>query len=200
VGIGGWEAVVYPVASTVASDSPLPLAVARIAGAGSGIHYFFTFIGLTGLVASFHGTILASGRSTLEFGRTGYAPRWLARVHPRFRTPANALVANSAVGILTILTGKTGDMIILSCFGALSLYALSMCALLALRRKQPHLERPFRVPLYPYFPIITIVLALFCLIAVGISNPGLFSFYLGCLTVGYIGLRLSDRRKALVHK
>ena len=199
VGISGWEAVVYPVASTVASDSPLPLAVARISGAGSGAHYFFTFIGLTGLVASFHGTILASGRSTMEFGRTGYAPKWLARVHPRFRTPANALLANAAIGVLTILTGKTGDMIILSCFGALSLYALSMFALLALRRKQPHLERPFRVPLYPYFPITTIVLALFCLVAVGIFNPGLFAFYLGCLAAGYAGLRLSDRRKALVH-
>ncbi len=198
VGISGWEAVVYPVAGTVASDSPLPLAVARISGAGSGMHYFFTLIGLTGLMASFHGTILASGRSTLEFGRTGYAPRWLARVHPRFRTPANALMANTAVGILTILTGKTGDMIILSCFGALSLYALSMFSLLALRRKQPHLERPFRVPFYPYFPILTIVLALFCLVAVGVFNPGLFGFYLGCLAAGYAGLRLSDRRKTLV--
>jgi ethanolamine permease len=199
VGIGGWEAVVYPADGAEASDSPLPLAVARITGAGSWLHYFFTLIGLTGLVASFHGTILASGRSTLEFGRIGYAPKWLARIHPRFRTPANALMANATVGILTILTGKTGDMIILSCLGALSLYAISMFSLLALRCKHPDLERPFRVPLYPYFPVLTIVLALFCLVAVGAFNPGLLVFYLGCLAAGYAGLRLVDRRKALVH-
>jgi hypothetical protein len=35
---------------------------------------------------------------------------------------------------------------------------------------------------------------------VGVFNPGLFGFYLGCLAAGYAGLRLTDRRKTLVHK
>lgn len=195
VGIGGWEPLVYPATGTGASDSPLPLAVAQISGANSPMHYFFTLIGLSGLVASFHGTILASGRSTFEFGRTGYAPAWLARIHPRFRTPANALVANTTIGIAAMLTGKTGDMIILSCLGALSLYAISMFSLFALRRRHPHLERPYRVPFYPYFPIITIVLALFCLVAVSILNAGLALLYFGCLAAGYAVHRLVSRRK-----
>jgi ethanolamine permease len=89
-------------------------------------------------------------------------------------------------------------MIILSCLGALSLYTLSMFSLLALRRKYPDLERPFRVPLYPYFPVLTIMLAIFCLVAVGAFNPSLLVFYLGCLAAGYAGLRLTDRRKALM--
>jgi ethanolamine permease len=199
VGIDGWEAVVYPAPGAEASDSPLPLAVARISGANSPMHYVFTLIGLSGLVASFHGTILASGRSTFEFGRVGYAPAWLSRIHPRFRTPANALIANTTIGIVAILTGKTGDMIILSCFGALSLYTISMFSLFALRRRYPQMERPYRVPFYPYFPIITIVLALFCLVAVSILNATLALFYFGCLAAGYVVLRLVTRRKALVH-
>jgi ethanolamine permease len=199
IGIDGWEAVVYTAAGAEASDSPLPLAVARISGTDSPWHYFFTLIGLSGLVASFHGTILASGRSTFEFGRIGYAPSWLAKIHPKFRTPANALIANTTIGIAAILTGKTGDMIILSCFGALSLYTISMFSLFALRRRQPHLERPYRVPFYPYFPTITIVLALFCLVAVSILNAGLALLYFGCLAAGYAVLQLVSRRKAVVH-
>ena len=51
-------------------------------------------IGLMGLVASFHGLILAAGRATLEFGRVRYLPEVLGRVHVRRGTPANALLVN----------------------------------------------------------------------------------------------------------
>ena len=116
-------------------------------------------IGLLGLVASFHGIILAGGRSTMEFGRAHYAPAILGRVHPRFQTPAVALLVNMGIGIIALLTGQTGDIIILSVFGALTLYIISMISLLRLRRQEPHLERPFKVPFYPASPIIALSIA-----------------------------------------
>ena len=41
-------------------------------------------MGLLGLIASFHGIILAAGRATFEFGRVGYAPKALGKVHKKF--------------------------------------------------------------------------------------------------------------------
>ena len=75
VGVAGWEAVVFPEGSTPASDSPLPLALGKVVGENSFLYDLLITIGLFGLIASFHGIILAAGRATFEFGRVGYAPK-----------------------------------------------------------------------------------------------------------------------------
>ena len=113
------------------------------------LYHLLITVGLLGLIASFHGIILAAGRATFEFGRIRYITPRLGRVHHRFKTPANALVINMLVGIIALLTGKTGEIITIACFGALSLYIVSMVSLFVLRRREPELERPFRVPLVP---------------------------------------------------
>ncbi|MCB9052852.1 MAG: ethanolamine permease [Lewinellaceae bacterium] len=190
VGVGGWETIVFPSPGADPSDSPLPLAMAHTVGQNHFMYNAVAFIGLFGLVASFHGIILAAGRATFEFGRVGYAPAMLGRVHPRFKTPANALLANMGVGIIALLTGKTGDIITIACFGALSLYIISMVALLKLRKKEPELERPFKVPLYPWFPIIALVIACIAFLAITIDNLTLAFVYFSLLLVAYIWFRL----------
>ncbi|MGS2737625.1 ethanolamine permease [Sinomicrobium sp. M5D2P17] len=186
VGVAGWEAIVYPQGSTVASDSPLPLALSRIIAEGHILYKLLIGIGLLGLVASFHGIILAGGRATFEFGRVGYAPRILGKVHPKFRTPANALIANTLVGIVALITGKTGDIITIACFGALGLYIVSMISFFALRRKEPGMERPFRVPLYPLFPATALVIAVIAMIAMSYNYPGLALIFLGIVGLSYV--------------
>lgn len=185
VGVDGWERIVYPIPGEAASDSPLPLALAQAVGQGHWLYRAVTFIGLFGLVASFHGIILAAGRASYEFGKVGFAPRMLGRVHPRFQTPANALLFNTALGILAVLTGKTGDIIIIACFGALTLYGISMAALLALRRNEPDLERPFRTPLYPIAPLLALSISALALIALTVYNPKLALLYFGVFAVAY---------------
>lgn len=177
IGVAGWEAIVYDSKGNT-SDSPLPLALGHITGNNNVLYHLLITVGLFGLVASFHGIILAAGRSTFEFGRVRYAPSFLGNVHSRFRTPANALLLNMAIGIITLLTGKTADIIIISVFGALTLYVISMIALLRLRKKEPGLERPFKVPFYPFFPIIALVIAIISLVALSVYNPKLALIYL----------------------
>jgi len=103
IGIAGWEAIVFrPDGST--SDSPLPLAMGHVVGNNNWQYHVLITFGLFGLVASFHGLMLAAGRSTMEFGRANYGPAFLGKIHPRFQTPANALFANMVIGILALLT------------------------------------------------------------------------------------------------
>ncbi|MEZ4941517.1 MAG: ethanolamine permease [Saprospiraceae bacterium] len=190
VGVGGWETVVYPEAGAGASDSPLPLALAHTIGQSHLLYKLVTFIGLFGLVASFHGIILAAGRATMEFGRVGYAPRGLGRVHARFKTPANALLLNMGVGIVALLTGKTGEIITIACFGALTLYIVSMVALIRLRQQEPELERPFRVPFYPATPVVALVIAIVAFVAITIDNLPLAGIYFCLLGVAYVWFRI----------
>ena len=140
------------------------------------------------MVASFHGIILAAGRSTFEFGREKFAPKALGKVHSRFRTPANALIANMVVGIVALFTGKTGEIITIACFGALSLYIISMISLLVLRNKEPEMERPFKVPFFHFTPVISLIIASTAFIAITVYNPILALIYFGILllTFGYL--------------
>ncbi len=186
VGVAGWEAVVYPALGAEASDSPLPLALARVVGENHLLFHLLITIGLFGLIASFHGIILAAGRATFEFGRVGYAPAALGKVHPKFRTPATALLVNMAIGIIALLTGKTGEIITIACFGALTLYIISMISLFVLRKKEPELERPFKVPLYPLFPMLALSISVFSLVAMTVYNLKIAAVYFAILGISVL--------------
>ena len=185
VGVNGWEAVVYPPDSTEPSDSPLPLALSYVVGNNNFLYHLLISVGLLGLVASFHGIILAAGRATFEFGRVRYVPPRLGKVHPKFKTPATALIVNMLVGIVALLTGKTGEIITIACFGAITLYIISMISLFALRKNEPNLERPFRVPLYPIFPAVSLTIATVALIAMTVYNLVVALVYFGIMAVAY---------------
>ena len=186
VGVGGWESIVYPSPGAPPSDSPLPLALLQITGKSGLLYHLLITIGLMGLVASFHGIILASGRASFEFGKVGYIPKTFGKIHPAFKTPANALLANMVIGIIALLTGKTSEIITISCLGALSLYFISMISLLALRKKEAALPRPFRVPLFPYFPVIALVISGIFLVAMITLNIKLAFIYFAVLALAYL--------------
>jgi ethanolamine permease len=195
VGVGGWEKVVFPTPGAEASDSPLPMALSQITGNSGWLYHLLITIGLMGLVASFHGLILAASRATYEFGKTGCIPQIFGNIHPKFKTPANALLLNMGIGIIALFTGKTGDIITIAVFGAITLYIFAMIAVLVMRKKEPHLLRPFRVPLYPYFPITALVIAVVSMIAMITLNLKLSLIFFAILGVAYLWFHFIVKQK-----
>jgi ethanolamine permease len=189
VGVNGWESVVFLPDGT-ATDSPLPMAMANVVSTNHLLYKILVGIGLFGLIASFHGLTLAGGRATFEFGRQGNAPRTLGKVHKKFGTPANALIANACFGILALLTGKTAEIISLSVFAALVLYIISMVSVLVLRKKEPALPRPFKVPFFPLAPIVALVIATVSLIAMIVYIFQLSIIFFGILAGTFIVFKL----------
>ena len=194
IGVGGWEKIVYKLDGST-SDSPLPLALGEIFGNNSGLYHLLITVGLLGLIASFHGLILAAGRATFEFGRVGYFPKVLGKIHPKFKTPANALVFNMVIGIGALLTEKTAEIITISVFGALTLYAISMVAVVRLRKTEPNLNRPFKVPFYPVLPILAFIIAIISIIAMIYYNHLMGGIYIGIMAVSLIAFSLFDKKK-----
>ena len=185
IGVNGWESIVYASGGGEAVDSPLPLAIAHVIGQDHILYSIITFVGLFGIIASFHGILLSAGRATFEFGRVGYAPKFTGVVNKKFQTPANALLVNMVIGIIALLTGKTGEIITIACFGALTLYIISMVAMIVLRKKEPGLHRPFKAPFYPLLPVTALIIGIFSLVAITIFNPLLALIYFLILGISY---------------
>jgi len=186
VGVGGWESIVYQPGTRELSDSPLPMALGQVVGDNHFLYHLLITVGLFGLIASFHGIILVAGRATFEFGRVGYLPKILGKTLDKRKTPAPALIVNMLVGFIALLTGRTGEIITISVFGALTLYAISMISLFRLRVTEPKLKRPFHAPFYPFAPGIALVLSLVCLCSMFYYNHKVGLIYLAIIAIGYL--------------
>ena len=186
-GVGDWRKI-----SNI--NDPLPQAMRIVVGAKSGWLRMLVWLGLFGLIASFHGIILGYSRQMFALSRAGYLPLALSRLHPRFQTPHVAILAGAAVGVVAIYSDSlvtiakqslTATIVTLSVFGALTAYVISMASLFKLRRVEPTMARPFRAPGYPVVPGLALVLAATCLIAVAWLNPEIFAIFAGVMLGGY---------------
>jgi ethanolamine permease len=168
-------------------NDPLPQAMKIVVGSSSGWLHLLVWIGLLGLIASFHGIIIGYSRQIFALARAGLLPKVLATIHPRWRTPHWAILAGGAVGIAAIYSDKfvsiagqplTASIVTMSVLGAIVMYIISLLSLMRLRRTEPNLTRPFRAPVYPLFPLIALLIAVVSLIAIIYYNTqvaGLFA-------------------------
>lgn len=166
-----------------ATDSPLPTALEGIYGAGI-LSNAMSFIGLFGLVASLHGIIIGYSRQAFAMSRSGYLPKFLSKVNSK-GAPVYAIVIMSLIGMIFVLTGQTAVIIVISSFGAVALYIISMISLFILRSKEPNLNRPFKVA-YPIVPGVALLVALVFLVAVTISNLSTVFWVVGAYALAVI--------------
>jgi ethanolamine permease len=179
-------------------DYPLPEAIATVLGKTNGLTKIFASIGLFGLIASFHGTILASSRQVYAMARSTYLPGFLAAVNHRFKTPHWAIIAGGIVSFIALYTGSTAQIIILSVMGAVLMYIMSMISLFILRKKERDLERPFASPFYPYFPAIALTLSSICLGAIIYYNRLLSLIFLGGLIIAVLIFVLMGKHRVRI--
>ncbi|WP_259756051.1 ethanolamine permease [Pseudomonas sp. GCEP-101] len=196
-GAGDWKAL-------SGINDPLPQAMKMVVGENSGWLHMLVWIGLFGLVASFHGIILGYSRQFFALARAGYLPRGLAKLS-RFQTPHRAIIAGGLVGIAAIYSdglialqgmSLTAAMITMSVFGAIVMYIMSMLSLFKLRRSEPDLERSFRAPGFPVVPGIALALAMVCLAAMVWFNLQIAGIFLGFMAAGFLYFQLTAAHRA----
>ena len=91
-------------------------------------------------------TVLAGPRYLFALARDGFGPRWLASVHPRFHTPAAAILVQTAIGLPLALSGSFTGFAALSVLARLSAYLGTALAVPVLRRKLAARPGAFRLP------------------------------------------------------
>jgi ethanolamine permease len=187
-------------------NDPLPQAMKFIVGAHSGWLHMLVWLGLFGLIASFHANIIGYSRQIYALGREHYIPSWLAGIHPRFRTPHRAILVGGAIGIATIYSDNvpllqvaghslTENVMTLSVLGALLLYLVSLLALFKLRRDEPGMARPYRAPLYPFSPLLALVGVLVAVCSMIYYNLEVAGLFVLILAAGYLYFWLTRRKR-----
>ena len=116
---------------------------------------------LISLLGANNGFILTSARINYAMARNRLFFQQAAKVHPKFKSPANALIIQAVWACALTFSGTYNQLITYIIFASWIFYAMSCAAVIILRKKRPEMKRPFKTPGYPYIPIIFILFAVF---------------------------------------
>ena len=112
---------------------------------------------IVGLAASISAMVLAGPRVYYAMARDGLFLPAAARVHPRFRTPIVAIVAQSLWSGVLVLSGTLSQLVSYTGFAVVLFSGFAVAAVFVLRRRRPNDERPFRTWGYPWAPAVFVV-------------------------------------------
>jgi APA family basic amino acid/polyamine antiporter len=129
-------------------------------------------------------SLLGQTRIFYVMSKDGMLPPFVSKIHPRFKTPAlMTMITGVGIAFLTLVV-PLDQLLNLVNVGTLLAFIVVSVGVIYLRRKQPDIERPFRSPFVPVFPIIGIVIDL-VLVVFGLS-PETLIWFLCSLGVGLI--------------
>lgn len=185
--------------------SPLAYVARQFMGdVGVGV---ITFAGIIAALSSVNTSIMAQSRVVYALARDGYFPKRFFNLHKRFSTPHIAIIVGSIFVAATAATGVVNFVTYATDFGFIIGFIFVNLSLIKLRQKNPHLPRPFKVPLYPITPILGIVTSMLLIvflepgtlvIGVELFLFGLLVYYIkmvgyyrSCLAMGGINLGFS---------
>ena len=161
------------VAGLAASSAPAADTIARVAGPAG------RTLVAAGIAASTFGfldlVILVSPRVYQAMARDGLFFGAFARLHPRFRTPVAAIVAQGAWASALLLVGSYGQLLDYVTFADWIFFGLTAASLVVLRRRDAATGAPdtgFRAPLYPGSVVAFCVAAAYVVLGSVLSDPG----------------------------
>jgi len=160
---------VLPPAEMAASPRPALAAMARVAGPlGTGI---VTAAMALSVLVTLNGTILSGSRLPFAAARDGLFFAGLAKIHPRFQSPANAIVAQGLLAtVLLLVGGHFQQLFELAIFAEWLFYLLTATTIFVFRRGPGETPSPYRVHGYPFVPALFIVAAAVVLVYTYASN------------------------------
>ena len=136
--------------SIVASD----IASLLFGNLGASLMSITVIISATG---SINGTMMSASRLYYAMARDGMLFKWFDNIHPRFRTPSNAIVAHCIWGIVLLVIRQNFETIVTGMvFTILIFYTFTTVAFFKFRKLDLG-ESGYRIPFYPFLPSIYLI-------------------------------------------
>ena len=139
---------------------------------------------LISIFSAANGIALTAPRVYYAMARDGLFFHRLSEVHPRFRTPAFAVLAGSAWACVLAATGTFEQLLTYVVFSGWLFYALGAASIFIYRRRRPDVEIPYRVPGYPWTPLLFILAAAALVINTLVAQPTRAAAGLGVVLLG----------------
>jgi basic amino acid/polyamine antiporter, APA family len=147
---------VLPAATIAVSPRPASDAVALVFGA-LGASIVSAGMALSMLV-TLNGTTMSGARVPFAAARDGYFFPSIAEVHPRFLTPARAILLQLSLAVaLLLLGGNFRQLFSLAIFAEWLFYMITGSTVFVFRHREPDANRPYRVWGYPVVPVLFVV-------------------------------------------
>ena len=163
--------LIYTLGFTGMNGSDLVVSDAASVFLGNKGAAIVTLIILISLIGANNGFVLTSARINYAMAKDKLFFYQASQIHPRFKSPANALIIQCVWASLLTFTGTFNQLITYIIFASWIFYGMSAGAVIILRNKKPDMERPYKTPLYPWIPIIFILFAIFLTINTIIEAP-----------------------------
>jgi APA family basic amino acid/polyamine antiporter len=153
----------------------------------------FSTIVVVAVLGSMAALMMSASRVYFAMARDGLFIKSVASLHPRFGTPARAIILQAALASLLVLLGNFDDIIAYFVFVVVIFIALTVAALFVLRR-QPTGEVKYLTPGYPVTPIIFLSLIVLLLLLLGSGKPREAFLGVGVVALGLPVYQLLFRR------
>jgi len=119
-----------------------------------------------------NGLVFTGARISYAVGADHRLFRLLGQWHPRWGTPAAALLLQGAIAVaLIVLLGSFVNAVLYTAATVYSFYLATTLAVLVLRRKEPDVARPYRVIGYPWTPLVFAAACLFLIRSAAAHKP-----------------------------
>ena len=118
--------------------------------------------GLAGIVTSWNAFIIGGSRAIYALARANLLPAALSKLHPKYRTPYNAILLIGGLSIIGPFFGRPVLVWLVDAggLGIVIAYAMVALSFLILRRKEPNLERPYKVPFGNFIGVLALILSI----------------------------------------
>jgi APA family basic amino acid/polyamine antiporter len=122
-------------------------------------------------LGTLNSSTLSGARVDYAMARDGIFFRFAAAIHPKFRTPGNALILQCCLASVMALSGTFEDLTSLFVFATWIFYGLAVVAMMRMRTTEPNLPRPYRTWGYPIVPGIFVAGAIALTITLWYARP-----------------------------
>ncbi|WP_058196424.1 APC family permease [Xanthomonas translucens] len=152
------------------AQSATPLADAASGFGGEALALILTVGATISILGTTSNTVMLGPRFLFALAQDGYGPAFLARVHPRFRTPAAAILLQGVLSLALALSGSFVQLALLSMVTRLFTYIGTAAAVLVLARRYRDRQGALHLPGGPLIPLAALLLALALLLSASWQN------------------------------